>query len=618
MKRMWKGSMVGAMCLVMMMSGLMPAAATELPADTATEAPAPGEETPGTEEGTAPEGESESETEEETEAPVTDPASDALKALTEVMPDGVMVGTLDVSGLSGEEILQKVDEYVADVASKSASVAVGEKKDILTLGDLGVHCGNKAEIAAKLTGVTSGSLISQYKYYKDVTVGTDQVKVELVFDNEKLNEAISAIQAQYVTEPVNARLELTDEGFVVHPSKDGYVINFDDIKLQLSNAVANYDGNPIQLEAKYEMTPAQINESVYEGFGALLGSCTTTYVTASPARNKNVERATLNMNGHIILPGETISTLGMISPVTVEGGYDYAGSYLNGQTVQTIGGGICQVATTLYDALLEAQIQITYRKNHSKTVDYVPLGMDATIFPESGLDMTAINSTGHAIYINCYTNGTTLTVNIYGVEYRDPSVKVVYRPELVEHKAMGVIDRADESMKPGTVVYDVVEHEDATARLWKDVYVNGVLSETILMHTDRYQGSPGERRYGPPKDDEGTLYYVRDDGYVVAMEDIGNPDAKTYRLNNDGTFLDDPLEDKKKEEESKKDDDKKDDKKDDKTDDKKDDKKDDGKEEVKQEEPKAEEPKAEEPKAEEPKAEEPKAEEEATPEKSEE
>ena len=104
MKRMWKGSMVGAMCLVMMMSGLMPAAATELPADTATEAPAPGEETPGTEEGTAPEGESESETEEETEVPVTDPASDALKALTEVMPDGVMVGTLDVSGLSGEEI----------------------------------------------------------------------------------------------------------------------------------------------------------------------------------------------------------------------------------------------------------------------------------------------------------------------------------------------------------------------------------------------------------------------------------------------------------------------------------------------------------------------------------
>ena len=111
----------------------------------------------------------------------------------------------------------------------------------------------------------------------------------------------------------------------------------------------------------------------------LLGSFSTNYRSSGWGRAKNVENGASKINGTILYPGDELSVYELVNPFTQENGYELAGSYLNGETVESFGGGICQVSTTLYNAALKAELEITQRYNHSMIVTYVDLSADAAI-----------------------------------------------------------------------------------------------------------------------------------------------------------------------------------------------------------------------------------------------
>ena len=109
-----------------------------------------------------------------------------------------------------------------------------------------------------------------------------------------------------------------------------------------------------------------------------LGTYSTTFARGTN-RGKNVENATGRINGIVLLPGEEMSASEAMGPTTAENGYYEAGSYLNGETVQSFGGGVCQVSSTLYNAVILAELDVTERWAHSMTVGYVEASMDAAI-----------------------------------------------------------------------------------------------------------------------------------------------------------------------------------------------------------------------------------------------
>ena len=111
----------------------------------------------------------------------------------------------------------------------------------------------------------------------------------------------------------------------------------------------------------------------------VLGTYTTEYGGSPYGRKVNVANGASKINGSMVYPGETLSVYNTVSPFTKENGYALAGSYENGQTVQTYGGGICQVSTTLYNAVIRAELKIVERFPHSMTVHYVPRSADAAI-----------------------------------------------------------------------------------------------------------------------------------------------------------------------------------------------------------------------------------------------
>ena len=189
-------------------------------------------------------------------------------------------------------------------------------------------------------------------------------------------------------------------------------------------------------------------------------------------------------------------------PFGESNGYFKAGAYINGKSVDSFGGGICQVSTTLYKAVLEAELDVTKRYNHSMTVSYVEPSEDAAIASSSGKDFKFVNNTEHPIYIEGYTTKTKqLVFKIYGVETRDPSRTVEYVPEILEETDPGPELVYIDSKQPLGYIDVQSKHVGYKARLWKVVKVDGVEVSREIINTSKYKASPRSATVGVMTDD---------------------------------------------------------------------------------------------------------------------
>lgn len=150
-------------------------------------------------------------------------------------------------------------------------------------------------------------------------------------------------------------------------------------------------------------------------FNTTLASYSTSYSTKAANRASNVALAASRINGKVLQPGETFSYNNTIGDTTIANGYKVAPVFENGKTSEGVGGGICQVSSTLYSAVLYADLKVVERRNHSLTVAYVPKGQDATVSYGS-IDFKFANNTDYPIKISAATGGGTVTVSLIGTK----------------------------------------------------------------------------------------------------------------------------------------------------------------------------------------------------------
>lgn len=143
---------------------------------------------------------------------------------------------------------------------------------------------------------------------------------------------------------------------------------------------------------------------------AVAGSCTTSFRGSSSNRVNNIQVAGGRINNMVLLPGQEISVSAAFLPRTAENGYLEAGAYLNGETIQALGGGICQVSSTIYNAVKNAGLTVLERHPHSMPVHYLPLGLDAAI-SSGAKDLRFRNNYSSPVILQAYTEGKNLTVN---------------------------------------------------------------------------------------------------------------------------------------------------------------------------------------------------------------
>lgn len=220
----------------------------------------------------------------------------------------------------------------------------------------------------------------------------------------------------------NATFELVDNEISIVPEQDGRIID----KSAVAEIVPNIQEGGGVIEIPFTTIPAAITAADLESklFNATIASYSTSYGSSSANRCANVANAASKINGKILLPGEVFSFNDTVGRRTAANGFYSAPEYVDGQTVQGIGGGTCQVSSTLYNAVLYSDISIVSRTNHMFPVGYCPLGQDATV-ADSGVDFKFVNSMDYPIKISAVTGGYRVTVSIIGTQRDEPrTVKI--------------------------------------------------------------------------------------------------------------------------------------------------------------------------------------------------
>ena len=233
----------------------------------------------------------------------------------------------------------------------------------------------------------------------------------------------------------------------------------------------------------------------------VLGSFTTSYKTSGSSRSANVANGCSLINGTTLYPGEEFSTYKTVSPFSVANGYYMAGSYVSGKVVDSLGGGICQVSTTLYNAVLLAELEVTDRYNHSMIVGYVDPSADAAIAESSGKDFKFVNNTDAPIYIEGYTHDKQITFNIYGKETRAAGHSVRYESEVLETITPPADQIYADAGQPIGYIVTESAHIGYKARLWKITMENGVEVSREQVNSSTYKMVPRSATVGTATSD---------------------------------------------------------------------------------------------------------------------
>lgn len=224
---------------------------------------------------------------------------------------------------------------------------------------------------------------------------------------------VDKIHKEIYKEPVSAYY--TTDPFVVHPHENG--VNFENSIDEVKQLVEQSE-TEVKVKLKYTTPEVTTNMIGTEAFPDLLSTFSTKYAASNTNRTTNLKLAMNKINGTVIMPGETFSYNTIVGERTIAAGYKEAAVYQNGQVVDGLGGGICQISTTLYNAALYANLEITDRRNHMFIPSYVGAGRDATVVYGSQ-DFKFKNNRTYPIKIVGNVSGGIAKFEIYGLKQED-------------------------------------------------------------------------------------------------------------------------------------------------------------------------------------------------------
>ncbi len=277
----------------------------------------------------------------------------------------------------------------------------------------------------------------------------------------------------------------TKEPFEVHPHVDGIDFN---ISIEEAKSLLNTENQQVVIPLKITKPNVTTNQIGTEAFPNLLASYSTTFSTKAANRTTNIRLASNKINGVVLMPGEQFSYNKVVGKRTAQAGFKSAPAYSGGKVVNDIGGGICQVSSTLYNTALRANLEIIKRSNHRFATGYVPLSTDATV-SWGGPEFIFKNSRKYPIKIVSKVNGGKITVDIYGCK-EETEYEVVIKSETLQTIPMKTEYRTNTSLPQGTTKTVQKGHGGYKSRAYRILKLNGKVVSKQLLSTDTYAQLP--------------------------------------------------------------------------------------------------------------------------------
>lgn len=411
-------------------------------------------------------------------------------SVTNTFPSNTTVNGVDISGKTLDEakylLINKFDNdaYDVNLTLRYNDMVWQYGKNNFTLQT------NLEDILEKKQSQSIFSRLTNKNSDNAVTVG-----YKLKNPNETIEEIISQIEQPVQDATITFNPDaINEEMFVITQEQVGREVD----RAKLADLMLNtFYTKQTEIDIPVIETQPNITAEDLEKSKKLQSTFSTNYSTSASERKNNVKVATENINGTRVNPGEEFSFNLVVGERTKENGFMEANIISDGKFVKGVGGGVCQVSTTLYNAVIRAGVKVTEANKHSLPVSYVPLAFDAMVsWGYSDLKFT--NDTELPIFIKGYADGNDVTFEIYGATLEDnESIKT--RAEFIgtiPHQGDKIIpdtngEYSDKILFKGEYLRVKYPQEGYHSKAYLQYYVDGKLQKEELIRDERYEPQQG-------------------------------------------------------------------------------------------------------------------------------
>lgn len=337
----------------------------------------------------------------------------------------------------------------------------------------------KEDILAKVKAVN--------KKYEITTIPTEEVEPDAINLEQIRNEIYKEPQDAYVSKNPTT----------VHTHVNG--VDFA-ISIEEAQKILEQDKEEYIIPLKITVPEKTLEDLGEEAFPDELGTYTTRYDPTNYNRSNNISISAKKINGTIVMPGETFSYNQVVGERTIAEGYKEAGAYAGGRVVQDVGGGICQTSSTLYNAVLYANLEIVDRSNHQFLTSYVSAGRDATVAWGS-IDFQFKNNRTYPIKIEAVAENGVCTMSIYGIK-EETEYEVVIQSVVLSYIPYTTKYENDDTLEEGKEIVEQSGYTGCTSEAYKILKLNGEIVSKTLLSKDTYDPMTRIVKRGTKKTEE--------------------------------------------------------------------------------------------------------------------
>ncbi|MCX7781290.1 MAG: VanW family protein [Negativicutes bacterium] len=394
---------------------------------------------------------------------------------------GVYLEGVEVSGKTREEVAQLLLFWQNQYRTKTLTVYYGDTNYRIAAQDIEFEIDVESTLDEVWHVGRRGSWPERLRNIKNAKQEGYRVPVRFRYNENKLANLFEQWKEAIDRPPRNAALSIVTGDIV--PQEPGRRLEVELLRPALLSALRKKDAANVALPVTPLYPEITVADIAQTGIRELLGQFTTVFDDKDVNRTANVKLAARKINGHIVYPGQVFSFNETVGPRDKAHGFREALEIVDGEFVPGVGGGVCQVSSTLYNSALLANLAIVERTNHSKPLVYVPIGRDATV-AYGVIDFKFKNTLDFPVMIMAETQGNKLHIGLFGQQRFPGTVEIVSTDRQVIPPS--VVKRQDQALYLGETKVDrqgKPGYEVTTIRI---VRMNGREIKREVLSKDRY------------------------------------------------------------------------------------------------------------------------------------
>lgn len=404
---------------------------------------------------------------------------------------GVTIENIDVSGKTMEQALEYIkDIKTNEIKKKSMKLIYGEKAFKIPLTDLGFSYDYEKAVEYAMQLGREGNFLKRLKDIAKIKSGYN-VPLESYYSVEMAETIVNAISQEINTNAKNAEAKIVNGKINI----SDHVIGKRVLQEELLNLMDENINKLEDITIPVEDVAPLVTKDMLLRINGIIGEYSTSFKGSSKNRIENIKLSANAINNKLVLPGEEFSYNKATGPRTAEYGYKEANVIIGGELTPDVGGGVCQTSTTLYNALLLADLTITERHHHSIPVSYVPIGQDAAV-AYGYLDLKFKNSFDFPVLLHTKVSGDRLYVYVYGDRNsKDYTVKIT--SQIVETIKPQTKTIFDSSLNPGESIVLQSGRTGYRVVTYKSIIKDGKTISKKQITSDHYKKKDYIYKVGP-------------------------------------------------------------------------------------------------------------------------